>query len=362
MRAFGIAFLFSSCSFAGFTQVKDTSSSFKFGGYADAYYAYYSDSVGAKNYQKFQAVSPRSNVFGLNVLQLTGQYTSEKYRSSAALFFGDIPASAWSPVFNYIQEANVGIRIAKKLWLDAGFFKTHIGTEALLPRENIASSLSVITLYEPWFQSGVKLSYAPNARLSLCLHLLNGYNTFVETNKKKSVGITALYQLGERGSIGYYNLLGDETPDNIKTSHFRILNNLVLNYDVTSKWKLSVGVDYISQANSWISDSTKTASIYSAILTTRYQIRSKLGIYIRGEFFSDPSGFLTGQIVDTKNNITGYTVSGATLGFEYKSTTNTYVRLEGRQLIMDPSQTIFMTNGIRTNQRSEIMLHSGIWF
>jgi hypothetical protein len=362
LRFFVPVFFILFFSFCGLAQVKDTTASFKFGGYADAYYAYYSDSVGTTNYQKFPAVSPRSNVFGLNVLQLTGQYTSDKIRSAAALFFGDIPASAWSPVFNFLQEANIGYRLSKKIWLDAGLFKTHIGTEALMPRENIASSLSIITLYEPWFQSGIKLSIAPNNRLSFCLHILNGYNTFVETNKKKSIGVTILYLLGEKGSIGYYNLLGDETPDNIKTSHFRTLHNLVFNYDLSKKLKLSTGVDYISQSHSDISDSTKTASIYSAILTLRYQVRSKLGIYLRGEMFSDQSGFLTGRILDANKNYHGYTVNGATVGFEYKMNGNSFIRLESRELFMAQAQQIFRNNGTNTNQRLEVMLHTGIWF
>jgi hypothetical protein len=165
-------------------QVKDSTASFKISGYADAYYAYYSDSVGTNKYQKFPVISPKSNVFGLNIFQLTAQYTSEKIRAVGTLHYGDIPVSAWSPVYNFIQEANVGFHVCKKIWIDAGFFKTHIGTEALLPKDNIASSLAIITVYEPWFQAGVKLSYAPNDKLSLCLHLLNGYNTFVDNNGK----------------------------------------------------------------------------------------------------------------------------------------------------------------------------------
>jgi len=191
-------------------QEKDSASTFKISGYVDAYSAYYTDSVGTNNYQKFPVISPRNNVFGLNIIQFTGQYTSDKLRAIATVHFGDIPASAWSPVFNVIQEANMGIRLGKKVWLDAGLFKTHIGTEALLPKDNIVSSLSIITVYEPWFQAGAKLTYTPNDNLTLCLHLLNGYNTFVETNSSKSLGMAVTYLLGKRGSIGYYNLIGEE--------------------------------------------------------------------------------------------------------------------------------------------------------
>jgi hypothetical protein len=357
-----VFFFLALSSFSCLAQLKDSTASFKFGGYADVYYARYSDSVGLNKYQKFPAISPRSNTFGVNVLQFTAQYSSEKIRSSAALFFGDIPSSAWSPVFNYIQEANIGFRLAKKLWLDAGLFKTHIGTEALLPKDNIASSLSVITVYEPWYQAGLKLSYTPNTRLSMCLHILNGYNTFVTTNKHKSAGITLLYLLGEKGSIGYYNLMGNVAQDLDKISRFRILNNLAFNYDLTAKLKLSMGVDYISQSHSDVSDSTKTASIFSAILTLRYQAGKKLGVYGREEFYNDRSGVLSGLIVDSGNHFTGYVLSGTTLGLEYKVTGNSYIRLEGRELMMDPAQKIFYSNGKFTSQRSEIMLHAGIWF
>ena len=146
------------------TNSKIIPESFKVSGYVDTYYAYYTDSVGTNNYEKISVISPKSNQFSLNVIQLTAQYTAENVRAVATLHYGDIPSSAWSPDFNMIQEANAGFRISNKFWLDAGFFKTHIGTEALLPKDNIVSSLAVITFYEPWWQSGVKLSYLPNNR------------------------------------------------------------------------------------------------------------------------------------------------------------------------------------------------------
>ncbi|HXC05340.1 MAG TPA: outer membrane beta-barrel protein, partial [Bacteroidia bacterium] len=330
--------------------------------YADTYYAYYSDSVGLNKYQKFPAISPRSNTFGLNVIQFTASYTSDRLRSSVGLFAGDIPASAWSPVFNYIQEANIGLRLAKNLWLDAGLFKTHIGTEALLPRENICSSLSIITVYEPWFQSGAKLTYTPTDKLTLAIHVLNGYNTFVETNRKKSVGLTVLYALGDKGTLGFFNIMGDEMPDAVKTSHYRILNNLAFSYDLTRKIKLSAGVDYIGQTHSQLADTNKLASVFSAIFTFRYQLISKLGVYARGEWYSDKDAVLSPVLIDASGKLTGYKISGVTLGLEWKVTDNSYIRLEGRELIMDNDEKIFRTNGSFTNQRTEIMLHTGIWF
>ena len=126
--AFLICILF---SFKSFSQIKKDSAKISISGYADVYYAYYTDSVGDGNHQKFPSISPRSNQFGLNIANLTLQYDAEKIRGVASLQFGDIPRSAWSGTFNNILEAHAGIRLCKKMWLDAGFFRTHFGTEGL---------------------------------------------------------------------------------------------------------------------------------------------------------------------------------------------------------------------------------------
>ncbi len=356
-----LIFLF---SIQAHSQNNDSTAAFKLSGYVDAYYALYSDSVGNNNYQQFPDICPKSNVFGINVAQLTGQYTSKRARAVATFHFGDTPTSAWSPVFNIIQEANAGLRICDKLWLDAGLFKTHIGTEALLPKDNITSSLAVITYFEPWWQAGAKLSYTPNDKFLICLHVLNGYNTYVDNNKKKSFGLAFNYYFNEKGNIGYYNLIGDEFPDGTPSSHLRILNNVVFTYQLTPKFKAIIGADFITQQHSYIADTTKTANIYSGIISLKFQAKPKFAIYARGENFTDSQGMLTGVIVDSKNKLTGYVLNGATLGFEYKPMDNAFVRLEARDLIMDKDQLIFhnANSKTNTNSRLEAMINIGVTF
>jgi len=60
-------------------------SPFTFLGYADAYYAFYTDSLGTGNYQKFTSVSPRSNQIGLNVAMASVKYTADRVRATIAL-------------------------------------------------------------------------------------------------------------------------------------------------------------------------------------------------------------------------------------------------------------------------------------
>lgn len=355
-----------------FSQTKDTigtkallakiPETIKFSGYVDAFYAYSSDSMGVNQFQKFPNVSPKNNQFGINIFQLSAQYTAEKVRATATIHYGDLPSGAWSTDYNIIQEANAGFRLTKKLWIDAGLFKTHIGTELLLPRDNITSSVAVVTYYEPWWQAGVRLTYTPSDKLLITLHILNGYNTFVENNKSKSYGLGVSYALGEKGNINYYNLIGDDSPDAAETKHLRFLNNVVFNYEFTKKFKTTIGVDYITQQHSSLSDTTQSAAAFSAILTLKYQLKPRFAIYARGETFSDKNGFLTGVITDAKNKQTGYVVNGATVGVEFKPAENAYLRFEARDLMMENNQKIFHTDGANTNSRIEAMVHLGVWF
>jgi hypothetical protein len=352
-----ISFLFVTLVYAD--EQKD-SAVFKISGYVDTYYAYYTDSVGAGNFQKFPSVSPRSNQFGLNTAQVTFQYDAGKIRGIVTLHYGDIPVSAWSGTFNSIMEAHAGVRLCSKLWLDAGFFRTHFGTEGLLPKENITSSVSVNTFYEPYYESGFRLNYNPSNKLAINLYVLNGYNIYEENNNKKSFGLLATYLLGDKGNVGYSNYIGDDTPEGDNTDHLRIHQNLFFNYQL-NKLKIQVGGDYCIQENSDTTGS-ESASMSSGVIALKYYFSGQFSVYGREEFFSDPQGYMSTRFFDAGGKQTGYKLTGTTLGVEYKPTDNSYFRLEARNLSTDDVQKIFYRDGENKNSRQEILLNLGISF
>ena len=170
----------------------------------------------------------------------------------------------------------------------------------------------------------------------------------------------ATYAFNDNLNIGYSNYIGDDSPTGDTMTHTRVYQNFFLNFQ-KNRIKLQVGGDYGMQQNS---DSTgkKMATMFSALATVRYAITSKFGVYTRGEIFNDPTGFLAGKFIDKTGHHTGYKLWGATLGFEYKPTDNSYIRLEGRQLQCDANQQIFRWNGKNTNVRQEVMIHMGFYF
>ena len=193
-----------------FAQDSSQHSMFSFSGYADAYAASYSDSLKVSDYQKYATISPRSNQFGLNIAMLTAKYSSKDVRSVFTIQYGDIPRSSWSATYNFIQEANAGIRICRNLWFDGGFFRTHIGTEALLPKENYTSSVAIITYNEQYYEAGFRLDYEPTEKLSLYAYALNGYNMYEDNTGTKSGGLLTTYVFNANKNIGHNNSFGDD--------------------------------------------------------------------------------------------------------------------------------------------------------
>lgn len=330
-------------------------------GYVSSYYAFYSDSIARSGYQKFPTTAPYNNRFGINIVQLGGTYTSEHIRAIFTLHFGDIPQSAWSPQYNMIQEANVGFLLAKDLWFDMGYFRTHIGLESIQPRENIASSIAMATYFEPYFLSGAKLTYRINEKLAIQANAFNGFNTYVETNKNKAVGLSAVITPSEDLMITVNTITSDESPDSVRVSHQRLYNNIYLVYKI-HKIDFGAEFNYGLQRNTKLSDPSQTAHMHSALLAIEYKFNSSFAVYGREEFFSDPDEILTGPVENSHHELIGLNFTGTTLGVEYKPIENSYVRLEGRTLHTKSNQDIFKINDKSVNHREEVIFSVGVWF
>ncbi|OJW77640.1 MAG: hypothetical protein BGO69_07400 [Bacteroidetes bacterium 46-16] len=342
-------------------QEADTFATYSLSAYADVYYAAYTDSVGHGNFQQFPTTSPRNNSIGLNIVQVSSRYDGEKVRGMMTLHFGDIPKSTWSGTYNPIQEAHLGVRLCKTLWIDGGFFRTHFGTEYLLPVENITSSVAVATYFEPYYEAGLRLNYDPTDKLEINLFLLNGYGIDEDFNKRKSVGLGITYALSDAAGMGYTNYLGDDSPDTAKFAQTRFAQNLFFNYS-GSMVKFQAGADLYIQGNSAIGNKNGTAMAYSLLATIGYQAAAKVSVYGRAALFRDPDGFLSGVITDDIHDLTGYKLWEGTAGLEVKPVDNSYVRFELRRLQMDGNQEIFRTGSHNVSYRYDFMVNAGTSF
>ena len=334
----------------------DTSSisSLVISGYVSSYYAYYNDeAVDQNGFVKFATMAPRPQEFGLNMALISMQYHSKNARANLGVHFGDIPKSVWPAEFNMIQDANAGVRLFKKLWLDAGFFRSHIGVESTQPRENITSSMSLANNYEPYYLAGAKLTYLVNSKLAIQLNSFNGFNSYIETNKNTLVGLSIVVDPNENTSLTYNFITGDDSPTGADIKKQRFYNNFYASYK-TNKAYIAAEFNYGIQQHSKTSDTSANATVVSGLIVGKYQFHKKIGAYARQEYFSDPDNILTGSLRTGKN------VFGTTAGLEYKPFNNVSLSGEGRVLQSD--NLIFKQGTLLTNRRVELIICLDLWF
>jgi hypothetical protein len=348
---FALLFILPKFSLSQENNISEFFKNFKIGTYIDAYYAYDNDKNIFQEQRPLDLISPYRDQIRLNIAAVSLKYNTEKIRSTVTLHYGDIPDVNWKPYtkFDIVQEANVGFSPYKNLWIDAGYFITHVGAEGL-PKNNLLSSYTLASNIEPFMQSGIKIGYDFSEKFFACLHIINGSNLFEDNNKNKSFGVQLNYYPLEQFKISYNNIIGNEmTPD--VEGKTRVFNNLIFNITPCKRIDVLASFDLGIQEKSKRSDANASAYTYGAFISTRYKINPKYSVTIRGEYFQDLDGILSGNL-GIYNWLKG---NGVTLGCEYKPVEYAYIRLEGRYLRLDNEIKAFY----KGNERYEGMLNIG---
>jgi opacity protein-like surface antigen len=324
------------------------------GAYLSTYYALYTEDDQV-NFVKHPTMAARNNQFGLNMAMISLAYKSTKLRSNITFHYGDVAESTWPTKYNLIQEANAGVQLIKKLWLDVGVFRSHIGLESTQPRENITSSMSLANVYEPYYFSGAKLTYNLNTKLSLQLNAFNSFASIIETNKNKLIGTSIVYNPNESLTFTYNFITGDDSPDGAKIKHQRYYHNLYFTYQ-KNKWSLGAEFNFGIQEYSKIIDTytLSTAYMNSSLVVVKHQTFELVGFYGRGEWFSDIN-----EIISAGTKMGKYTW-GSTLGIEYKPLKNVAISIEGRYLKSEKPNFIY-NNSLKDN-RIEGIFCFDVWF
>jgi hypothetical protein len=193
------------------------------------------------------------------------------------------------------------------------------------------------------------------------LHAFNSFNQFIETNKNKALGFSVLYSPTSKITATLSSIVSDESPDHQNYDQTYFYSDFLVTYK-SNKWILGFEANYGLRTNSVLSDSTKTAFVFSNMVLAKYRITPKWAMYSRCEIFSDPNEILTGQFLDQNNQLIGLDILGGTVGFEYKPIPNSYFRLESRYLQSKKSESIFYYNDASQNYRLEFIVGLGLWF
>jgi hypothetical protein len=333
---------------------------FTLSGYVDTYYSM--DNDNANSPDRFPGVSPNRDEYRLNIAQISARYFKDNVRGNLTIQYGDIPDVLYPEKQRLLPEANVGFspweKDGKSIWIDAGYFVTHIGTEAIRPIENTFSSYAMVSFYEPLPQAGVSVSYS-SRRFNGAFWITNGYSVLGDNNKNKSIGLSLTYWPYKNVSFSYNNLGGNESSD-LDNQRLRLYNNFIIKGYFWDNWSLIINSDFCFQQNSKLDDTASVGTMLGGFLTVKYSFDSKFSLAYRGEYFMDFDGILS-PIYDVPNtfNRTGLMIYGLSLAFEYKPMPNAYVRLEGRYLQTLRDLHIFSDN---KNYRIDGSLTMGVGF
>ncbi len=228
---------------------------------------------------------------------------------------------------------------------------THIGGEAILPRDNWMSSLALVTFYEPFIQGGVRLSYDVSPKLQVQLHLLNGYNVFEDNNNDKSIGWLLTWQPNTYFNLFYSGIAGNERPRNTPAA-FRHYHNLVGLFSPVKWLSVKLQGDMAVQATD-VQGTGPAQVMKGGQASVLFKMSNHWNLALRGEYYDDRVQILT----------PGVWSSGATACVEYKPFVNVFLRAEGRYLTFwDFAPGFFeRADGSFANNRLEFTLGLAVW-
>jgi opacity protein-like surface antigen len=361
MRIFTVVLAFIIISIPAFSS--DDELKVNVSAYVDTYIATDNDKIPDASFleedtyiRKYAINDMQKNNFSINIAQVSANICyDDLIRSVLTLHYGDMATIAFNAhnLFG-IQEAYVGINVIDDLWVDAGYFLTHIGSEAVLPKDNWLTSHSMVTYVEPFYHAGVRALY-DNGTLSAGLHILNSGIGYFENNDNKTLGYNLGYSAGDIFRINLAGMIGNEIPGGSVNAKTNIYNNLTLESHPSEKLGIKAQFDYATLENSYDYDQ-EAAAYMGIVLQGRYQLLEKIAATARFAYFDDTKGYA------------GISASGIgiTAGAEYKPTDFSYIRIEGRMLNFDNSDEsngnqFHDADGNPTNSRMELMINFGVF-
>lgn len=178
----------------------------------------------------------------INLAALSASYTGKAVRFNFGLQTGSFPHinSALEPgVYPYFSQANFGVKVSDRLWVDMGILPSHLGYEAVLGKDNMTLSRSLLWDNVPFFETGVKATYAYSDQLTLSGMVFNGWNHISNPNTSLALGTQLIYQPTEAFLFNYGTFLGNERPE-----RFRHFHNLFAQLQLDDKTTLAVLADF----------------------------------------------------------------------------------------------------------------------
>jgi len=297
-----------------------------FSGYVEAYYSFDLNEPADHLRPGFLYNHNRHNELNVNLAYLKGSYTSDRVRANLSIMAGTYAQynlAAESELMRHVYEANVGVRIGKNVWVDAGIMPSHIGFESAITKDNMTLSRSLGAENSPYYEAGAKITWSPNEKWTLAAMYLNGWQRIkrVDDNQTPAFGTQVTFKPGSKVTLNWSTFVGNDKPDSVR--RMRYFNDVYGIFSITDKFSLIAGFDYgLEQKEKGKSDLNNW---YTPVLIAKYAFTDKIALAGRYEYYNDENG-----VIIATGTPDGFKTSGYSLNFDVAPVSNVLFRLEGK--------------------------------
>lgn len=295
----------------------------KFSGYAEAYYTYDFDEPANHQRPAFLYNHNRHNELNINLAVIKANYTSDRVRGNFAVMAGTYAQynlAAEQELMRHIYEANIGVRIGKNIWVDAGIMPSHIGFESAISKDCFTATRSIMAENTPYYEAGAKITWSPNDKWTLAAMYLNGWQRIKrpDGNQAPAFGTQLTYRPTDKVTLNWSTFVGNDKPDSVR--RMRYFNDVYGIFTITDKFSLVAGIDYgLEQKGKGSSDMNNW---YSPMLIAKYAFTDKIAVAGRYEYYNDEKGVIIGM--------DDFKTSGYSLNLDVTPVSNVLFRIEGK--------------------------------
>ncbi|NLR59637.1 porin [Chitinophaga polysaccharea] len=337
-------FAMGSTLFAMSQSATDTTSvpAFKLSGSADVYYKYNLNGNYTDNKTSF---TNSHNSFELGMVSLKVEHGFKKGSIVADLGFGkragefsynDLPDGK-NGLAMAIKQLYVSYELTPKIKISLGSFATHIGYELVDAYSNRNYSMSYLFSYGPFFNTGAKVDLALTSSLTAMVGVFNPTDLkSVTANSHKYIGAQLGFAPAETPIKLYLNYLEGKDTSGIQNHQV----DLVATYQVNKVLGLGYNATYSTYSNTTVPKNIReNAKWWGNALYVNLDFTSKVGLTVRGEYFSDKDGLkVFGSVPGGGNVVEGtvtlnYKVGNLTIMPEFrldKASANIFNKSDGK--------------------------------
>ena len=321
-------FLASAQSYAQTDTLSVSESPLQFSAYVEAYYTHSFNQGQSRERPSFFYNYTREGEFNVNLAVIQAKFDNGEYRANIGIMGGlyaQYNLSAEQSLFQHIYEANAGISLGKKLWLDAGVFWSHLGFESVQAFDNKTLTRNLMSESSPYFLTGAKLTYQLD-QWTLSATLCNGWQSIIDpVYRDPGLGLQVTFEPSDNLTLNYSSYLGDGTNAASFARQYFYFNDFYALWKASNRLSIDAGFDI-----GWREVREQGGSVdywWNGVAIVQYKLSDKFYLSARGEYFYDPENIVYSDLFGNRFNIMGWSTN-----IDWKKSENAMIRFEVRHL------------------------------